>query len=163
MSEIPSVNYDNDNPRKFFSYPSINLTGSTANLKELFFSQPPEQFVKDHPKSVLNWKTFPKLKSILFLEVINETDVDDNFKDIVTKEIDVFSLHNTEKIEQFLAKGKENITLDDLLQIDESQLEGVSNELGLQLVELIKEKFREKIIREETAKAQDLLANKENL
>ena len=45
---------DGGDSRKFFSYPSINLTGSTADLKFLFFSQPPEQFVKDHPKSVLN-------------------------------------------------------------------------------------------------------------
>src|SRR5438132_691980 len=99
----------------------------------------------------------------MFLEVISETDGDDDFKDIVTKRINVLSLRNTEKIEQFLAKGKENITLADLLQIDESQLEGVSNKLRLQLVNLSKEKYREKVIKEKTAKAQDLLVNKENL
>jgi len=63
----------------------------------------------------------------MFLKIISETDGDNNFKDIVTKEIDVFGLHNTEKIEQFSAKGKENITLADLLQIVESQLKGVSD------------------------------------
>ena len=42
----------------------------------------------------------------MFLEVINKTNSYNNFKDIATKEIDVFSLRNTETISQGKRKKK---------------------------------------------------------
>ena len=96
-------------------------------MKNFFFFIPTDEFIREHPKSIIDWEKFPKLKLVL-----NKNEI-----------IDVLALRNTKKVEQTL-NNPDNYSLNDLLKITKEDLKEVNEELIKQLFKLVKEKVRRK-------------------
>ena len=105
------------------------------NLKGFFY---------DKGAIIPDLKTIPNLKLVRIGE-FRKVEGQEK-KRYFFKEIDFLELRNIEKVEQLLAKGEENITLEEL---DKLELYGVSSELRQQLAALGIKKLREEFTDED--------------
>lgn len=108
-----------------FYYPECYFGNSAKSIEKLFFFIPTDEFIREHPKSIIDWEKFPKLEL-----VFNKNEI-----------IDVLALQNTKKVVQVL-NNPDNYSLEDLLKLEAKDLEGVEEELKDKLINLVKEKFK---------------------